>query len=80
MTPKRKSYILYGGILCGVLSICKGGGIIISLSLSLGIIIYNAMRSGADYRDSEYHRSRKVVWSKKQQRFIEIPKEQTEWE
>lgn len=66
--------------MCGILSICKGVSLGTTALLFLGILVYNLMKSDKEIRESEHHGNRKTVWSKREQRFIEIPKDQDKWE
>lgn len=80
MTPKRKDNVIIAFVLCLMASLLKGVGIAGAILIFICIIVYNVVMSKKDIKDSEHQRTHKVVWSRKYQKFIEIPNEQTRWE
>lgn len=80
MTPKRSYYILWGFVLCSILSICNGVGIPLAVAIFCGILLYNWRKSKKEFSHAEQQRKYKTVWSSKKNKFISIPKKQDTWE
>ena len=83
MTSQAKDFLVIMAVISILIGACQGSllaGIFVAIGVFGWFFFLAWIKSRNDIRKTKWDLSHKIVWSKKQQKFIEIPKNQKEWE